>query len=150
MGVHQSDEAPCYPPSQYGGTYDSLYRRHIFADGRVHQSSRGSSESPDILANRSGLCHLHTQVDHNPNSTDRVSGSAGGLHLPLIEFTRGETPSHQDGYQSELTEAPGNSTSTSSINWEATCNFICSSFRFSVLLIPTGRPSESTGQQSEL
>ena len=69
MGVHQGDETPCHPPTEYGGTYDSLYRRHT-ADGRVHQSGRGSSGSPDILANRSGLCHQHTQVDHNPHSTD--------------------------------------------------------------------------------
>ena len=59
---------------------------------------RGSSGSPDILVKRSGLCHQHTQVNHDPHLTDRVTGSpaAGGLHFPMIELARGETPPHQD------------------------------------------------------
>ena len=146
MGVHQGDEAPCHPPTEYGSTYDSVYRRHA-ADGRVHQSGRGTSGSPDILADRSGLCHQYTQVDHNPNSADRVSGYAGGLHLPPIVLTRRETPPHQDGDQSDPTEVPGDSTSTGSINWEAACNFTCSPSCSSVLPVPTGGPSESTGPQ---
>ena len=82
MGVHQSDEAPCHPPTEYGGTYDSLYRRHA-ADGRVHQSGRGSSGSPDVLANRSGLCHQHTQVDHNPKMRDGTwQGKTQKMVLP--------------------------------------------------------------------
>ena len=50
------------------------------------------------------------------HSIDRVSGSAGGFYLPTIELTRGETPPHQDRDQSELTEVPGDSMSTGSIN----------------------------------
>ena len=96
------------------------------------------------LVNRSGLCHQHTQVNHDPHSTDRVSGSAGGFYLPTIKLTRGETLPHQDGDQSELIEVPGNS---GSINWEAACNFTCNSSCSPVLPIPTWRPSESTEPQ---
>lgn len=74
MGVHQSDEAPCHLPMEYGVCIIAIiYRRHA-ADGRVHQSVIGLSGRPDIPADKSGFCHQHTQVDHNPNSTDQVLG----------------------------------------------------------------------------
>ena len=74
MGAHKSDETHINFPSKYGGTYDCLHRRHT-SDGGVPSAGEGPPGGINLSADRPGVCHQHTEVDHNPSSTT--------LHLSL-------------------------------------------------------------------
>ena len=67
MGLHKSDGTLINLPSKYGGMY---------------------------IDNIAGVCHQHTEVDHNPSSMNRISGIAGRLNHFTPKSTRRETSSH--------------------------------------------------------
>ena len=80
MGIHQGDETHINFPSGHGGTYDSLHRRHT-TDGGITRAGAGPPGSFDLSFDRSGVCYQHTQVSHNPNSTNQVGC---GLYLRIL------------------------------------------------------------------
>ena len=69
MGVHKSDETHINLPSKYGGTYDCLHRRHT-SDGGVPSAGEGPPGGINLSADRPGVCHQYTEVDHNPSPTN--------------------------------------------------------------------------------
>ena len=94
MGVHKSDETHINLPSNYGGMYDCLHRRHT-SDGGVPSAGEGPPGGINLSADRPGVCHQHTVVDHNPSPTNRIFGIAGRLDHFTPKSTRSETSSHQ-------------------------------------------------------
>ena len=94
MGVRKRDETHINLPSKYGGTYDCLHRRHT-SDGGVPSAGEGPPGGINLFAGRPGVCHQHTEVDHNHSPTNRIFGIAGRLDHFTPKSTRRETLSHQ-------------------------------------------------------
>ena len=151
MGIHQGDETHINFPSGHGGTYDSLHRQHT-TDGGITRAGAGPPRSFDLSLDRSEVCYQHTQVSHNPNSTNRVSGIVGRFNHSTPKPARGETPPNQVRDRPDNTqELSDNSKATGSNDWETTCSIASSPPSPFVLQVPSGGPAESSKQQqSEL
>ena len=147
MGIHQSDEAHSYLPSEHGSSHDCLHRRHS-ANGGFTRPSGESPQGLDILVDRSGVCHQYTQVNYYTIPTDRVSGAVGELIHPTVEPTRREAPQYQVGDRTNEAEASHHSKTTGSTNRE-TPGSIASSFSCPpVLPVSSRRPTECFEHQS--
>ena len=151
MGLHKSDETHINLPSKYGGTYDCLHRRHT-CDGGVPRAGEGPPGGINLSIDRPGVCHQHTEVDHNPSSTNRISGIAGRLDHFTPKSTRRETSSHQVRDRPDNKEELSNNCEAACPNnWETACSISSSPPCSPVLQVPPGRPADSfKQQQSEL
>ena len=151
MGLHKSDETHINLSSKYGGTYDCLHRRHT-CDRGVPRAGEGPPGGINLSIDRPGVCHQHTKVDHNPSSTNRISGIAGRLDHFTPKSTRRETSSHQVRDRPDNKEELSNNCEAACPNnWETACSISSSPPCSPVLQVPPGRPAESfKQQQSEL
>ena len=151
MGVHKSDETHINLPSKYGGTYDCLHRRHT-SDGGVPSAGEGPPGGINLSADRPGVCHQYTEVDHNPSPTNRIFGIAGRLNHFTPKSTRRETSSHQVRNRPDSKEKLSNNCKAACPDYrETACSISGSPPSSPVLQVPSGRPAEgSKQQQSEL
>ena len=133
-----------------GGTYDCLHRRHT-CDGGAPRAGEGPPRSINLSNDRPGVCHQHTEVDHNPSSTNRISGIASRLHHFTPKSTRRETSSHQVRDRPVSKELSNNCETACPNDWETACSISSSPPCSPVLQVPSGRPTDSfKQQQSEL
>ena len=94
MGLHKNDKTLNNLPSKYGGMQDCPHRRHT-SDGGVPRAGEGPLGSISLSIDRPRVCHQHNEVDHNPSSTNRISGIAGRLDHFTTNSTMRKTSSHQ-------------------------------------------------------
>ena len=122
MGLHKSDETHINLPLKYRGTCDCLHRRHT-CDGRVPGAGEGPPGGINLSIDRPGVCHQDTEVDHNPSSTNRLSGIAGRLDHFTPKPTRRETSSHQVRDRPDNKEELSNNCEAACPNnWETACS----------------------------
>jgi len=131
---------------RHGSVHDCLHRRHL-GDGGVLRSSEESPRGTNTLIDRPRIYNQHNQVNHHPNSTDRVPGAAGGLHHSTLESSGQEDAPPQNGGESEPAKTTDNSMTAGTANQETAGSLTSNSPSSSLLLVSTRRPSESPEPQ---